>query len=220
MHTDMAAPMLSSTATLHSSESSLRSLVDRFRRDQRPATEVEISNAVGLCEDVERQAQRESSSSRRRMMTLASQARHVFDIPATHQGSVSADNPEMSGMSLSGNDEAEGKELVLRVGKRPASASPLSNPSKRSQRERDQPAPVPAARIKDTRDIQVDLGPTIDHNDDVTNSTNAAFDHTQSLENPSATNHLFNSAPIYNQNINNGAGQQNIKVFGNFEAPL
>ncbi|CAN9187595.1 unnamed protein product [Alternaria alternata] len=111
-------------------------------------------------------------------------------------------------------DEVEGRELVLRGGKLSPRSSPASDPSERRQRQPIHPIPVSSARV-DQKD-----GPqrVIGGNANVQNSTNAKAG-SQTLENPSATNFLTNSAPIYNQNVNSGSGQQNIKVIGDFEVP-
>ncbi|CAN9233027.1 unnamed protein product [Alternaria alternata] len=115
---------------------------------------------------------------------------------------------------LDGDDEVEGRELVLRGGKLSPRSSPAFDPSERRQRQPIHPIPVSSVRV-DQKD-----GPqrVIGGNANVQNSTNAKAG-SQTLENPSATNFLTNSAPIYNQNVNSGSGQQNIKVIGNFEVP-
>ncbi|KAI5374418.1 hypothetical protein J4E82_006833 [Alternaria postmessia] len=115
---------------------------------------------------------------------------------------------------LDGDDEVEGRELVLRGGKLSPRSSPAFDPSERRQRQPIHPIPVSSARV-DQKD-----GPqrVIGGNANVQNSTNAKAG-SQTLENPSATNFLTNSAPIYNQNVNSGSGQQNIKVIGDFEVP-
>ncbi|CAN9194492.1 unnamed protein product [Alternaria alternata] len=111
-------------------------------------------------------------------------------------------------------DEVEGRELVLRGGKLSPRSSPASDPSGRRQRQPIHPIPVSSARVDQKDGAQcVTAG-----NAHIQNSTNAKCG-SQTLENPSATNFLTNSAPIYNQNVNSGSGQQNIKVIGDFEVP-
>ncbi|CAN9277545.1 unnamed protein product [Alternaria alternata] len=111
-------------------------------------------------------------------------------------------------------DEVEGRELVLRGGKLSPRSSPASDPSGRRQRQPIHPIPVSSARVDQKDGAQrVTAG-----NAHIQNSTNAKAG-SQTLENPSATNFLTNSAPIYNQNVNSGSGQQNIKVIGDFEVP-
>lgn len=116
--------------------------------------------------------------------------------------------------SLDGDDEVEGRELVLRGGKLSPRSSPASDPSERRQRHPIHPVPVSSARVDQKDGAQRVTG----GNARIQNSTNAKCG-SQTLENPSATNFLTNSAPIYNQNVNSGSGQQNIKVIGDFEVP-
>ncbi|CAN9179267.1 unnamed protein product [Alternaria alternata] len=117
-------------------------------------------------------------------------------------------------MSLDGDDEVEGRELVLRGGKLSPRSSPTSDPSERRQRQPIHPIPVSSARVDQKDGAQR----VVDGNAYVQNSTNAKCG-SQTLENPFATNFLTNSAPIYNQNVNSGSGQQNIQVIGDFELP-
>ncbi|CAN9131207.1 unnamed protein product [Alternaria alternata] len=115
---------------------------------------------------------------------------------------------------LDGDDEVEGRELVLRGGKLSPRSSPASDPSERRQRQPINSIPVSSARVDQKDGAQrVTAG-----NAHIQNSTSAKYG-SQTLENPSATNFLTNSAPIYNQNVNSGSGQQNIKVIGDFEVP-
>ena len=115
---------------------------------------------------------------------------------------------------LDGDDEVEGRELVLRAGKLSPRSSPASDPSERRQRQPFHPITASSARVNQKDGAQrVTAG-----NAHIQNSTNAKCG-SQTLENPFATNFLTNSAPIYNQNVNSGSGQQNIKVIGDFEVP-
>ncbi|CAN9232306.1 unnamed protein product [Alternaria sp. RS040] len=110
------------------------------------------------------------------------------------------------------DNEVEGRELVLRSGKLSPRSSPASNPSERRRRQPINPIPVSSAHVDQKDGAQrVTAG-----NARIQNSTSAKYG-SQTLENPSATNFLTNSAPIYNQNVNSGDGQQNIKVNGDFE---
>jgi hypothetical protein len=165
------------------------------------------------------------------MLSVVSRARETFD-PYLQPplGSLSEDTRQSS-MSLAATKEVAGKEPVLRKeekknGKRHASASPPRYPQKRQQRE-----PKKSTIGMSDGEIRVDQngwaqgrpGRTIKVSgvNAIANLTGGDIDNgnTQSLENPQGTTYLTNSALIFNQNINNGAGQQNITVSGAFNPP-
>jgi hypothetical protein len=206
-----------STATLTSSDSSLQSLVNKLRYEQRLPTRTEISYAENLCQAIEKQAWTECVSYRERMLGLATHPRKVFNTPFTRHSSDRDDDPGRSGIYLDRDNEDEDREFVLRTGeKRSACTLPASNPSKWQQRQPNRSAPECSARSDQRHSDQGDLDVSfvIARNNDILNSTNDEGGHSQSLENPSATNYLTSSAPIYNQNVNSGSGQQNIDVRG------
>ncbi|KAI4682078.1 uncharacterized protein J4E88_004966 [Alternaria novae-zelandiae] len=184
----------------------------KVRKELRPPTQIETSYATNLTQAVEKEAWKESQEVRDSMLGLAQEARRMFGLRPFD-------------MSLNGENEADGKEMVLRNGgKRPASTAPVPNPSKRQQREPIRPPPPPHCGKIDQKSETLDQSSRVRHireENTVTNSQNGpqGHGHSQSIENPSATSFLTSSAPIYNQNINSGSGQQNINVYGVFEPP-
>ncbi|KAI4671924.1 uncharacterized protein J4E78_000422 [Alternaria triticimaculans] len=193
-----------------SNQGHLQSLMAKVRKELRPPTQIETSYATNLTQAVEKEAWKESQEVRDSMLGLAQEARRMFGLRPFD-------------MSLNGENEADGKEMVLRNGgKRPASTAPAPNPSKRQQREPIRPPPPPHSGKIDQKSKTLDQSGRVRHikeENTVTNSQNGphGHGHSQSIENPSATSFLTSSAPIYNQNINSGSGQQNINVYGVFE---
>ncbi|KAI4937880.1 hypothetical protein J4E85_000317 [Alternaria conjuncta] len=195
-----------------SNQGHLQSLMAKVRKELRSPTQIETSYATNLTQAVEKEAWKESQEVRDSMLGLAQEARRMFGLRPFD-------------MSLNGENEADGKEMVLRNGgKRPASTAPAPNPSKRQQREPIRPPPPPHSGKIDQKSETLDQFSRVRHikeENTVTNSQNGpqGHGHSQSIENPFATSFLTSSAPIYNQNINSGSGQQNINVYGVFEAP-
>jgi len=197
-----------------SNQGHLQSLIAKIRKEVRRPTQIEISYANNLTQAVEKEAWEESQEVRNSMLGVAQDARRMFGLRPFD-------------MSLNGKNEADGKEMVLRNGgKRSSSMAPGPNPSKRQQREHIQPPPPPpppSGKIEQKAEA-VDQSGRVRHikeENTVTNSQNCphGHGHSQSIEAPFATSFLTNSAPIYNQNINSGSGQQNINVYGVFEPP-
>ena len=194
-----------------SNQGHLQSLIAKIRKEVRRPTQIEISYANNLTQAVEKEAWKESQEVRNSMLGVAQDARRMFGLRPFD-------------MSLGGENEADGKEMVLRNGgKRSSSTAPAPNPSKRQQREPIQPPPPPSRKIEQKAEA-VDQSGRVRHikeENTVTNSQNGphGHGHSQSIEAPFATSFLTNSAPIYNQNINSGSGQQNINVYGVFEPP-
>ncbi|KAI4961175.1 hypothetical protein J4E86_000201 [Alternaria arbusti] len=207
----MAAPMGTTTNQPTSNQGHLQSLIAKIRKEVRRPTQIEISYANNLTQAVEKEAWKESQEVRNSMLGVAQDARRMFGLRPFD-------------MSLGGENEADGKEMVLRNGgKRSSSTAPAPNPSKRQQREPIQPPPPPSRKIEQKAEA-VDQSGRVRHikeENTVTNSQNGphGHGHSQSIEAPFATSFLTNSAPIYNQNINSGSGQQNINVYGVFEPP-
>jgi len=194
-----------------SNQGHLQSLIAKIRKEVRRPTQIEISYANNLTQAVEKEAWKESQEVRNSMLGVAQDARRMFGLRPFD-------------MSLNGENEADGKEMVLRNGgKRSSSTAPGPNPSKRQQREPIQPPPPPSGKIEQKAEAVYQSGRVrhIKEENTVTNSQNGphGHGHSQSIEAPFATSFLTNSAPIYNQNINSGSGQQNINVYGVFEPP-
>ena len=208
----MAPTMGTTTKQPTSNQGHLQSLMAKVRKELRPPTQIETSYATNLTQAVEKEAWKESQEVRDSMLGLAQEARRMFGLRPFD-------------MSLNRENEADGKEMVLRNGgKRSASTAPAPNPSKRQQREPIRPPPPPHSGKIDQKSETLDQSSRVRHikeENTVTNSQNGphGHGHSQSIENPSATSFLTSSAPIYNQNINSGSGQQNINVYGVFEPP-
>jgi hypothetical protein len=215
----MAAPGRSSTMTMSRAENRLQELVEEFLTQRRGPTRDESSHARGLIRAIKQGAWSEPRESHRRVMSIASCARDIFDADSQASSRSKDEYPRRSDLSSTAANQAAGKELVLREdekrnGKRPASASPAQNPQKRRQRS--------GIDMSDGVTVHQD-GRTIKVSGDnaIVNLTGGDADsgNTQSLQNPEGTTYLTNSAPIYNQNVNSGAGQQNITVTGGFNPP-
>ncbi|KAI4664192.1 uncharacterized protein J4E79_003694 [Alternaria viburni] len=208
----MAAPMGTTTKQPTSNQGHLQSLIAKIRKEVRRPTQIEISYANNFTQAVEKEAWKESQEVRNSMLGVAQDARRMFGLRPFD-------------MSLNVENEADGKEMVLRNGgKRSASTAPAPNASKRQQREPIRPPPPPTSGKIDQKSEALDQSGRVRHikeENTVTNSQNGphGHGHSQSIEAPFATSFLTNSAPIYNQNINSGSGQQNINVYGVFEPP-
>ncbi|KAI4676845.1 uncharacterized protein J4E84_009440 [Alternaria hordeiaustralica] len=208
----MAAPMGTTTKQPTSNQGHLQSLMAKVRKELRQPTQIETSYANNLTQAVEKEAWKESREVCDSILGLAQEARRMFGLRPFD-------------MSLNVENEADGKEMVLRNGgKRSASTAPAPNASKRQQREPIRPPPPPPSGKIDQKSEALDQSGHVRHikeENTVTNSQNGpnGHGHSQSIEAPFATSFLTNSAPIYNQNINSGSGQQNINVYGVFEPP-
>ncbi|KAI4705638.1 hypothetical protein J4E81_000522 [Alternaria sp. BMP 2799] len=207
----MAPPIGTTTKLPTSNQGHLQSLMAKVRKELRQPTQIEISYANNLTQAIEKEAWKESREVRDSILGLAQEARRMFGLRPFD-------------MSLNVENEADGKEMVLRNGgKRSASTAPTPNASKRQQREPIRPPPPSSGKI-DQKSEALDQSGRVRHikeENTVTNSQNGphGHGHSQSIEAPFATSFLTNSAPIYNQNINSGSGQQNINVYGVFEPP-
>ena len=208
----MAPPMGTTTKQPTSNQGHLQSLMAKFRKELRLPTQIETSYANNLTQAVEKEAWKESREVRDSMLGLPQEARRMFGLRPFD-------------VSLNGENEADGKEVVLRNGgKRSSSTAPAPNPSKWQQREPIRPPPSPHSGKIDQKSEAPDQSGRVCHikeENTVTNSQNGphGHGHSQSIEAPYATSFLTNSAPVYNQNINSGSGQQNINVYGVFEPP-
>ena len=177
--------------------------MDKVRRELRIPTQIEISYANNLTQAVEKEAWKESREVRDSMLGLAQDAQRMFGLRAFD-------------MLLNGENEADGKEMVMRSGgKRSSSTAPAPNPSRRQQHEAIRSPPPSSVKIDQNIDASDQSGRVhrVREENAVHNSRNGAHGHVHSqlVENPSATSFLTSSAPIYNQNIN---------VCGVFEPPL
>jgi hypothetical protein len=186
----------------------LRNMVQQLRLHPRTLTQPEITFANKLIKVVEEQAWKESLEVRDRLLYITQEARKMYNLP--------------NFMFTNGGNEAEGKEVALQSeAKQSAGTSSAPVPSKWQQSEPDRQVPPSTVRMDQNGGAQGQPGrtPYTVEYDATFNAYHGMDGHSQSIDNPSTTSYFTSNAPIYNQNINSGSGQQNIKVYGMFEPP-
>jgi hypothetical protein len=209
----MSAPMRTKTKQqiIALSPGKLWNMVHQLRLHPRTLTQPEITFANKLIKVVEEQAWKESLEVRDRLLDIAQEARKMYRPP--------------NFMFTNGDNETEGKEVVLRSeAKQSAGTSSSPGSSERQQYGPDRIASRPSpstVHIDPNGGPQRQPGctPHIVEDGATFNAYHGMDGHSQSVDNPSTTSYFTSNAPIYNQNINSGSGQQNIKVFGMFEPP-